>query len=391
MPSPGRKLLMAGRSGLNLTHAEDWDRFVGRYGLAADRLRPALQRFPPDALRAWAEDLGQETFVGSSGRVFPKSWKASPLLRAWLRRLDDLGVEFKLRHSWTGFGPSGELRFETPEGERLWRGNAVVLALGGGSWGRLGSDGSWVPIFARAGIRTQPLRPANCGLRIAWSQRFSERFEGAPLKRIALLHEGRRISGEAVVTAAGLEGGAVYTMSAQLRDAVEQSGVGLLEIDLRPDLSEAALRAALSRPRGKLSTSSFLRKSAGLAPVAIGLLREGRGGPALPQAPRELARLIKQVPVQVVGTDQLDRAISTAGGIALDEIDETFMLKKLPGIFAAGEMLDWEAPTGGYLLQACFATGVAAAQGAIAWASGRLKAAGPPGQRARDRSHYRLV
>ncbi|NNM71150.1 TIGR03862 family flavoprotein [Enterovirga aerilata] len=366
MPSVGRKLLIAGRGGLNLTHGEPFERFVARYAEAAGRLRPALEAFPPERLRAWADGLGAETFIGSSGRVFPRAWKASPLLRAWLRRLDDLGVEFRLRHRWTGFGPAGELRFETPAGPASIRPDAAILALGGGSWPRLGSDGGWVSILQQAGVRIRDLVPANAGLRVAWSDRFLARFEGAPLKRIALAHGGRDIRGEANVTKAGLEGGAVYAVAGSVRDAVAQDGEATLRVDLRPDLPADALAKALSRERGKQSMASFLRKAAGLPPAAIGLMREGYG-PALAADPPGLAAAIKAVPLRVVGTDSLDRAISSAGGILLDEIDEHFMLKRLPGIFAAGEMLDWEAPTGGYLLQACFATGVAAAEGVLRW------------------------
>jgi uncharacterized flavoprotein (TIGR03862 family) len=368
MPSTGRKFLMAGLSGLNLTHAEDWDRFVG--GMAG----PRIGFGPRSALSA-----GRAAGLGGGAGAGNLRWLERPCVPEELEGVAPAsGLAAAPRRS-RGRVPAptpldrlragGDCISTAPTANVSVCADAVVLALGGGSWGRLGSDGSWVRILARAGIRTHPLRPANCGLQVAWSQTFLERFEGSPLKRIAVLNDGRSISGEAVVTATGLEGGAVYAVSAPLREAVEQSGWGLLEIDLRPDLSEAALATALSRPRGKLSTANFLRKSAGLSPVAVGLLREGDGGPALPHDAGELARLIKHVPVRVVGTDELDRAISTAGGIAFDEIDEAFMLRRRPGVFAAGEMLDWEAPTGGYLLQACFATGVAAALGALAWAS----------------------
>jgi uncharacterized flavoprotein (TIGR03862 family) len=364
MPSVGRKLLIAGRSGLNLTHTEPLQHFQTRYGAAADRLRPALRAFPPERLRAWADALGADTFVGSSGRVFPRAWKASPLLRAWLRRLNDLGVTFRLRHRWTGFGPDGALRLVGPEGEISVRADAAILALGGGSWARLGSDGGWVPILRAAGVDVRDLVPANTGLRIQWSATLIERCEGAPLKRIALTHSGRTVRGEANITRTGLEGGAVYAVAASVRDEVASRGEAVLQVDLRPDLSAEALAGALGRERGKQSLSSFLRKAAALSPAAIALLREGRGN-ALPAGPGDLAGAIKAVPLRVLGTDSLDRAISSAGGIALPEIDEHLMLKHLPGIFVAGEMLDWEAPTGGYLLQACFATGVAAAKGVL--------------------------
>ncbi|MGA0596427.1 TIGR03862 family flavoprotein [Enterovirga sp. CN4-39] len=364
MPSVGRKLLIAGRSGLNLTHSEPFDRFLARYGEAAERLRPALEAFPPERLREWAEGLGQETFVGSSGRVFPRAWKASPLLRAWLGRLDELGVTIRPRHRWTGLSPSGELLFDGPEGPVSVRADATILALGGGSWPRLGTDGSWVAILRRAGIGIRDLVPANTGLRIAWSAHLLERHEGAPLKRIALTHAGRTARGEANITRTGLEGGAVYAVAASVRDEIAGRGEAILTVDLRPDLSADDLARSMARGRGKQSLSSFLRKAAGLSSVAIGILREGLG-PALPADPQGLSAAIKSVPLRVTGTDSLDRAISSAGGIRLDEIDDRFMLKRLPGIFVAGEMLDWEAPTGGYLLQACFATGVAAAEGVL--------------------------
>lgn len=365
MPSVGRKFLLAGRSGLNLTHSEPFERFLARYGTEADRLRPALEAFPPERLRAWAEELGQDTFVGSSGRVFPRAWKASPLLRAWLNRLGELGVAFRLRHRWTGFGPDGEMTFDSPDGGVSVRSDATILALGGGSWPRLGSDGGWIAPLRSAGVRVRDLVPANTGLLVAWSDMFRSRFEGEPLKRIALSHDGRTVRGEANVTRRGLEGGAIYTVAASLRDALASGRDAMLHIDLRPDLSVEDLARALSRERGKQSLSTFLRKATGLSPVAIALLREGFST-ALPSGAGELAAAIKAVPLPVTGTDSLDRAISLAGGILLDEVDEHFMLKRLPGLFIAGEMLDWEAPTGGYLLQACFATGVAAAEGVLA-------------------------
>lgn len=371
MPSVGRKLLIAGRGGLNITHTEPFERFLTRYGSAAEHLRPAVAAFPPDALRAWAEELGEETLVGSSGRVFPRAWKASPLLRAWLRRLDALGVAFRLRQRWTGFGRDGALLFAGPDGEVSARPDVAVLALGGASWPRLGSDGGWVPILRAAGVEIRDLVPANVGLRLPWSPIFLERFEGEPLKRIALNHRGRTIRGEANVTRAGLEGGAVYAVAAAVRDTLAREGEAVLRVDLRPDLSAETLSGHLSRERGKQSLSSFLRKAAGLSAVAIGLLHEGYGR-ELPGEAAALADAIKSVPLRITGTDSLDRAISSAGGIRLDEVDERFMLRCLPGIFVAGEMLDWEAPTGGYLLQACFATGRAAGAGAFDWRTRRF-------------------
>lgn len=371
MPAAGRKFLLAGRGGLNLTHSEPLDTLLGRYGAATSRLRDAIAAFPPERLRAWCEELGQDTFVGSSGRVFPKRLKASPLLRAWLKRLDAVGVAFKPRHRWIGWTDDGALQFETPGGLEIVRPDATVLALGGASWPRLGSDGGWAEIVARAGIAVAPLRPANCGVRVNWSEVFRTRFEGTPLKRIALSIAGQTVRGEAIVTQTGLEGGALYALSAPIRDTLDAAGEAILQIDLRPDLTAAALAAKLGGARGKMSLSTFLRKAAGLAPVAIGLLHEAQIGlaPLSTMAPGALADLIKAAPVRLTGVADIGRAISTAGGIAFDEVDARFMLRRRPGTFVAGEMLDWEAPTGGYLLQACFATGVAAGQGALAAAS----------------------
>ena len=370
MPSVGRKFLMAGRGGLNLTHSEELDRFLTRYGAAMPRLRSAIEAFPPAAVRAWCEGLGQDTFVGSSGRVFPKSFKTSPLLRAFLRRLGDGGVEFKLRHHWIGWDERGDALFDAPEGRKAFHADAVVLALGGASWPRLGSDGDWTDVLAKAGIAVTPLRPANCGFIAHWSDVFRERFQGQPLKRIELSFGGQAVRGEAIITRQGLEGGGIYALSAHLREAIAATGEALLTIALRPDLPVAELQKRLEKPRGKQSLSTFLRKTVNLSPPAIGLLHE-----AIASTPERfaemdaaaLAELINAVPVRLVGTAPLARAISTAGGISFDAIDETFMLRRRPGVFVAGEMLDWEAPTGGYLLQASFATGVAAARGALAW------------------------
>jgi len=369
MPSAGRKFLLAGRGGLNLTHSENLDRFLTRYGAAAPHLRAAIQAFPPAAVRAWCEGLGQDTFVGSSGRVFPKSFKTSPLLRAWLRRLGGAGVEFRLRHHWTGWDGQGDLLFDTPDGRVAVDADAVVLALGGASWPRLGSDGGWVDILAKAGIAIAPLKPANCGFVVNWSEIFRERFEGQPLKRIELSFGGQSIRGEAIVTRQGLEGGGIYALSAPLREAIAASGEALLTIALRPDLPAAELIRRLEVPRHKQSLSTFLRKTVNLSPPAIGLLHEAIAATPSRFAEMDapgLAELINAVPVRLVATAPLERAISTAGGISFDDVDESFMLRRRPGVFVAGEMLDWEAPTGGYLLQASFATGAAAARGALA-------------------------
>jgi len=367
MPAPGRKFLLAGRGGLNLTHSEESTRFLARYGEAADRLRAAVEAFPPAATRQWCEGLGQDTFIGSSGRVFPKSFKASPLLRAWLRRLAGAGVQLKLRHRWTGWNAQGHLEFDAPEGRVTAAADAAVLALGGASWPRLGSDGAWAAVLANSGIEVAPLKPANCGFVANWSDEFRNRHEGQPLKRIALSFGDETARGEATITRQGLEGGGIYALSAALRQAIAAAGEAVLHIALRPDISEAALRHSLQVPRQKQSLSTFLRKAAKLSPAAIGLLREAAGEKFSGMAAAELAALIQAVPVRLVATAPIERAISTAGGVSFEAVDTNFMLGKRPGVFVAGEMLDWEAPTGGYLLQASFATGVAAARGALAW------------------------
>ncbi|MDP4025636.1 TIGR03862 family flavoprotein [Methylobacterium sp. NEAU 140] len=362
MPSPGRKLLIAGRGGLNLTHSEPLPAFLGRYHPPGS-LDAAVTAFPPQALRDWAADLGQPTFVGSSGRVFPESFKASPLLRAWLARLDRLGVRIRVRHRLVGL-ESDALIVEHPDDRLRLRPAAALLALGGASWPRLGSDGAWVPLLAGLGAEVAPLRPANAGFAVAWSEPFRTKFSGAPLKRVALSHDGVAVRGEAVVSGAGIEGGAVYALSRRLREAIAAKGSTVLQVDLRPDLTPDALarRLAAARPGDSLSTR--LRKAAGLSPVAAGLLREAGAPPAAPEA---LAGLIKAVPLRLDAPFGLDRAISTAGGVRLGDLDARGMLRARPGLFLAGEMLDWEAPTGGYLLQGAFAGGRAAAAGMLDW------------------------
>jgi uncharacterized flavoprotein (TIGR03862 family) len=370
MPSAGRKFLMAGRGGLNLTHSEPLPAFLARYGGAQPHLASVIESFSPQALRDWSEALGQPTFVGSSGRVFPKAFKASPLLRAWLRRLDGQGVQLALRHRWAGWSENGRLKFQTPDGRREIEANAAVLALGGASWPRLGSDGAWAETLAAKGVTVSPLRPANSGFTVAWSDIFRDRFEGQPLKGVALTFGTHSVRGEAIVTRTGIEGGAIYALSADLREAILRAGQVTLHIALRPDLETNDLTARLSAPKGKQSQSNFLRKATHLSPVAIGLLQEAAktsGASLASLSPADLARLINAVPVQLNGTASIARAISTAGGIAFDELDANFMIRRLPGVFAAGEMLDWEAPTGGYLLQASFATGAAAGRGALKW------------------------
>jgi uncharacterized flavoprotein (TIGR03862 family) len=372
MPSAGRKLLLAGRGGLNLTHSEPLHRLLARYGPAEPRLRAAIRQFPPAELRRWCEDLGQSTFIGTSGRVFPAAFKASPLLRAWLKRLASMGVAFRMRHGWLGWGADGRLAFMSPDGPVRVRPDATVLALGGASWPRLGADGTWVDALRQAGVAVAPLVPANCGFLAGWSEMFRDRHAGEPLKRVALAFSGLSVRGEVVVTRSGLEGGAVYALSAPLRDAIAADGEAFLHIDLRPELATEELAARLVAPRGKQSLSTFLRRSVKLSPAAIGLLRET--APLAGTSPAALAALIKAVPVRLIGTAGLERAISSGGGIRFDELDESFMLRKKPGVFVAGEMLDWEAPTGGYLLQATFSTGVAAGRGAAQWLAATMAA-----------------
>jgi uncharacterized flavoprotein (TIGR03862 family) len=380
MPSLGRKFLLAGRGGLNLTHSENRADFIARYEAAAGALEPNLDAFPPGALAAWCDGLGVPTFVGSSGRVFPGSFKSSPLLRAWLRRLDDQGVRFRPRHLWTGWDKQGALTFEIA-GENADKEvlrvtpKAVVLALGGASWPRLGSDGRWLSILNHAGVETADLHPANCGCEIAWSPVFRERFEGAPLKRIAVTCGPMSVQGEAMITKAGLEGGAIYALSARVRESLLGKATAPIRIDLRPDIGVTALGLRLQRPRGKQTLTNHVRKAAGLSAAAVGLLREDIAGPELPLEPEALARRIKAVTLSVTGIPDLDRAISTAGGVTLRAVDARLMLREKPGVFVAGEMLDWEAPTGGYLLQACFSTGHAAARGVLHWL-GRSPVAG---------------
>ena len=356
MPSPGRKLLMAGRGGL--THSEPLEALLARYGAALDWLAPAIAAFPPAALVAWAEGLGQPCFTGSSGRIFPVSLKASPLLRAWLARLDALGVRLVTRAAWQGWDAAGALVFA---GAPPLAPRATVLALGGASWPRLGADGGWAALLDD--IPQATLRPANCGFTVGWSDIFRARFAGTPLKRIALRFGAEAVRGEAVVTGTGIEGGAVYALSAPIREAIAAHGPATIHLDLRPDLDAATLAARLEAPRRGQSMSTWLRKTAGLPPVAIGLVQEAlHAGATAP-----LSALIKALPLTLLAPQPLARAISTAGGIRREAVDDRFMLRARPGVFVAGEMLDWEAPTGGYLLQACFSTGVAAARGALAW------------------------
>lgn len=366
MPSPARKLLLAGRGGLNITHSEPLEAFLTRYGAARPHLEPVITAFPPEALRAWCEALGQETFIGSSGRVFPKAMKASLLLRAWLARLNGLGVQLRSRSRWTGWTDDGALTFDTPAGPIVEMPDITIFALGGASWPRLGSDGSWRDLFAAHGALVAPLRPANSGFRVAWSEIIRNRFAGQPLKSARYTFNGVSVRGDSMITREGIEGGAIYALSAALRDAIATEGSATLEIDLHAAATAETLATSLTRSSASgASTANRLRK-AGLSPLAAALLREDEAGPQLPSDSDALARRIKQTSIRLTGAATIDRAISTAGGITWNSLNPDFSLRADPAGFVCGEMLDWEAPTGGYLLQACFATGRAAASGALA-------------------------
>lgn len=371
MPSVGRKFLMAGKGGLNLTHAEPAASFAARYGARRAHIEPWLAAFGPQALRAWTHGLGIDTFVGSSQRVFPAHMKAAPLLRAWVRRLREAGVAFHLRHRWLGWDDSGALRLATPQGERLIQAQATVLALGGGSWARLGSDGAWAPLLAARGVAIAPLRPANCGFDCAWSVHLRTRFAGQPLKSIVATVAGsdgatHRLPGECIITASGIEGGVIYALSAHLRDAIDAHGSATLYLDLAPGRDLPRLARELSASRGKRSLANHLQHKAGISGVKAGLLREVAGADVLADGAK-LAALIKALPLRLTATRPLDEAISSAGGVAFEALNERLMLHALPGVFCAGEMLDWEAPTGGYLLTACFASGRVAGAAAADW------------------------
>lgn len=365
MPTVARKLLMAGKSGLNITHSEDYENFVHRFGTAEPRLRTALDAFTPAILRDWALGLGQETFTGTSGRVFPTVMKASPLLRAWLSRLEMQGVVIKTRHRWTGF-TGDSLRFETPAGPMTATFDAVLLALGGASWPRLGSDAAWAPWLAEKGVVVSPFRPANCGFDVDWSETFRERFAGDALKSVVAISSAGAFPGEFVVTRHGVEGSLVYAHSAALRDQLDETGKASLIVDLAPGRTVERLGRDLSRLGRKESFSNRLRKGAGLSGVKAALLRELF--PDISSLPADLVAVrIKHADIPLARTRPIDEAISSAGGVAWQGVRDDYMLEKLPGVFVAGEMLDWEAPTGGYLLTACFATGKAAANGIATW------------------------
>ncbi|MBC8048654.1 MAG: TIGR03862 family flavoprotein [Chitinophagales bacterium] len=369
MPSIGRKFLLAGRGGLNLTHSEALKQFMTRYGDAAF-LHNAINAFTPADLVAWCEALGQPTFVGSSGRVFPKTMKSSPLLRSWLQRLTGLGVEFKLRHRFVGWEEDGRLAFETPEGSIAVKADAAILAFGGASWPQLGSNGDWVEPFLSAGVAVTPLQPANCGFITRWSDFFRDRFSGHPLKDIELRLGRVAVRGEVMLTRDGLEGNAVYTLGPAIREKLKTESPAVVHIDLKPVANLDGLATQLSAPRGKQSFANFLRKTIKLSPAATGLLNESALLENLQLSSMTaavLAERLKSLPIPLYSFASIANAISTAGGVQYGEIDKQFMLIRRPGTFVAGEMLDWEAPTGGYLLQACFATGAASAKGTLGW------------------------
>lgn len=361
--TPARKFLMAGRGGLNITHSEDLSRFLPRYGAAQAQVSRWIDGFTPQDMRDWCEGLGEPTFVGSSGRVFPRSMKASPLLRSWRARIEGMGAEIRTHHDWQGWDEAGDLVFLNAHGAKVTVSPAAtLLALGGGSWARLGSDGGWVAPLAARGVDIAPLQPANCGFNVAWSPYLRDRFAGHPLKPVTLTVQGQSQRGEIMITQNGIEGGAVYALSAHAREACARDGQVVFHLDLRPDTPLEALRDRLAQGRGGLSFSNLLRRQAGLSGVAAALLQES-GDDIKTFSPAQLAARIKNVPLAAQGTAPMDRAISTAGGIRLPALDDRMMIRALPGVFAAGEMLDWEAPTGGYLLQATFASARAAAAG----------------------------
>jgi uncharacterized flavoprotein (TIGR03862 family) len=378
MPSVGRKFLMAGKGGMNITHAEPAESFLSRYGARRAQIQPLLDAFGPEALREWVHGLGITTFVGTSGRVFPADMKAAPLLRAWLHRLRNAGVSFHMRHRWCGWVETsgddkkmGALCFATAQGERIVHADAVVLALGGGSWGRLGSDGAWVPLLTQLGIPVEPLRPANCGFDVGWSEHFSKKFAGHPAKSVTATFtdaagNSHRRQGDLMVTANGVEGGLIYALSALLRDEIAATGAAVIYLDLAPGKDLARVIAEIAHPRGSRSMSSHLQSRANIKGVKAGLMRE-----LLPPAdfdyPERLAAAIKSLPLRLIAPRPLDEAISSAGGVTFEALDECLMVRAMPGMFCAGEMLDWEAPTGGYLLTACFASGHSAGMGALAW------------------------
>jgi uncharacterized flavoprotein (TIGR03862 family) len=373
MPSVGRKFLMAGKSGMNITHSEPYELFLSRYGTRQCHIKPLLDQFSPDALRKWLQDLGIDTFIGTSGRVFPTDMKAAPLLRAWLHRLRREGVEFFMRHRWMGWTEDeiNALRFVTPTGDHCVRSKAVILALGGASWPQLGSTGAWVPLLQERNISIAPLKPANCGFRVAWSDHFRDRFAGEPMKSVTLKFmpsNGKAISqtGEFVITRTGVEGSLIYAASSFLREALASTGEAVIELDLMPGRGLDDLIGKLSQPQGKLSLANHLRKRLNLQGVKAALLRELLPASDL-KDPVRLGTALKGLKIRLIAPNPMEEAISCAGGVSFEALTGNLMIRNLPGVFCAGEMLDWEAPTGGYLLSACFASGRAAGLGALAW------------------------
>jgi len=371
MPSVGRKFLMAGKGGMNITHSEPIEPFLGRYGKRRGDIAPLLDVFGPDALRVWLDELGVATFVGSSGRVFPTDMKAAPMLRAWLHRLREAGVRFHMRHKWIGWTSSDAhgLCFATPEGKREVNADAVVFALGGGSWARLGSDAAWVPLMQQREIPVAPLLPANCGFDTDWTEYFSERYAGEPVKPVSIAIENvdgtvQHRQGEFVVTSTGIEGSLVYAMSSAIRDRLLADGDVTIRLDLAPGLSAQRVIDEVTRPRGSRSMSSHLHSRIGITGVKLGLLHECLSKEEFTDAAK-LAQVIKSLPLRLTSARPIDEAISSAGGIPFEALDSAMMVRELPGVFCAGEMLDWEAPTGGYLLTACFASGLVAGRGAL--------------------------
>jgi uncharacterized flavoprotein (TIGR03862 family) len=371
MPSMGRKFLVAGKGGLNLTHSEPAEIFLSNYGIRRNKLEPILEQFGPQEVRKWAQDKGIETFVGSSNRVFPKNMKTGPLLRSWLEQLKSNGVNFIVNHEWTGWNTEGSLRFKTAEGERCIQAKATVLALGGGSYKHLGSTGKWVQILRNSGVSVSKLMPANCGFNVAWSNIFRTRYEGQPVKSVLITFTDSRgkhstKKGEFIITEYGVEGSLIYAFSSSLRDELEMTGKAALKLDLAPDWSRESILERLSLPRGSQSIANHLRKKVKIHGVKAGLLWE-----FVPKGKytdvEYLSRMIKELPLPLISPRPLDEAISSAGGVVFNELDESLMLKSLPGVFCAGEMLDWEAPTGGYLITACLATGQTAGFGALSW------------------------
>ena len=365
-PSPGRKFLVAGKGGLNLTHSEPREDFLSRYGLRRPQIEPLLDAFGPNELREWARALGVETYIGSSGRVFPKEMNAAPLLNAWLEKLQTSGLQIFTRHKWVGWGKDHALLFETPDGEKNVKADAVILALGGGSRPELGSDGRWIPLLAGYDIEIAPLKPANCGFDVQWTPHFRDKYQGKPVKSAAITFKGRRKLGEFIITEKGVEGSLIYAISAQMQDEIEGAGRAIIELDLTPDWTEEEVSKKLSRPRGSHSISKHLKRTLHISGVKSGLLWEFVNRKDFSD-PERLASAVKSLPIPLIAPRPLEEAISSAGGVTFESVDEHLMLRALPGVLCAGEMLDWEAPTGGYLLTACFASGYSAGLGVLDW------------------------